>query len=97
MAGALKIKDASPHDLRRTGSTVLTSERLGVSPFIRSKVLGHRADAGGGSAVSMIHYDTNEYVAEKRRALEEWEGLLLEIVGERPPRSNIRQFHVKST
>lgn len=76
---ALQLAKASPHDLRRTGSTALTSERLSVSPFIRSKVLGHRSDTGGGAAVSMMHYDTNEYLAEKRRALEGWELLVLNI------------------
>ena len=86
---ALGIKGASPHDLRRTGSTALTSERIGVSPFIRSKVLGHTSDAGGGSAVSAAHYDANEYVAEKRRALEAWEALLLEIVSGQPRASNV--------
>lgn len=87
--GALGLEDVTVHDLRRTGSTIMTSERLGVSPFIRSKVLGHGTDAGGGAAVSSIHYDANEYVSEKRRALEAWEGLLLEIVRERPRPSNV--------
>lgn len=81
--------DATVHDLRRTGSTALTSERIGVSPFIRSKVLGHGTDAGGGAAVSSAHYDVNEYLPDKRRALEAWEGLLLEIVGERERPSNV--------
>ncbi|MBX9575894.1 MAG: integrase arm-type DNA-binding domain-containing protein [Caulobacteraceae bacterium] len=67
------VDGASVHDLRRTGSTALTSERIGVSPFIRSKVLGHETDTGGGAAVSSTHYDLNEYMAEKRRALEAWE------------------------
>jgi integrase len=89
LCAVLGIMDASPHDLRRTGSTVMTSERLGISPFIRSKVLGHRSDTGGGAAVSMIHYDTNDYAAEKRRALEAWEGLLLQIVGEQAAPSNV--------
>jgi integrase len=82
IAAALGIADATPHDLRRTGSTVMTSERLGVSPFIRSKVLGHRGDTGGGSAVSMTHYDANTYAPDKRRALTDWERLLLTVVGE---------------
>lgn len=86
---ALGIKGATPHDLRRTGSTAMTSERLGVSHFIRSQVLSHRSDAGGGSAVSMAHYDANSYLPEKRRALEAWEGLLLEIVGEKLRPSNV--------
>ena len=61
----------------------MTSERLGVMPFIRSKVLGH-IDHGGGSSVSATFYDANDYIADKRRALEAWERLLLEIVGETP-------------
>jgi integrase len=88
LTAALDIPDATPHDLRRTGSSTLTSERIGASPFIRSKVLGHTSDAGGGSAVSSAHYDVNTYAGEKRRALEAWEALLLEVVGERarPPK-----------
>lgn len=89
---ALKVEKASLHDVRRTGSTTLTSERLAIPPFIRSKVLGHRSDAGGGSAVSMIHYDANEYVSEKRRALDAWASLLLEIVGERAASGNVTRF-----
>jgi integrase len=87
MVGVLSVlglKAASPHDLRRTGSTALTSERCGVVPYIRSKVLGHR-DAGGGALVSAVHYDTNDYITEKRRALEVWENVLLGVVGERLP------------
>lgn len=74
------IHDATVHDLRRTGSTALTSERLRVPPFIRSKVLGHETDAGGGAAVSSIHYDANEYMSDKRAALSAWESLLFRIV-----------------
>jgi integrase len=76
----LGVENATVHDLRRTGSTALTSERLGVSPFIRSKVLGHETDAGGGASVSSVHYDANEYMPEKRCALRAWEDLLLHIV-----------------
>jgi integrase len=86
---ALGLKSASPHDLRRTGSTALTSERIGVSHFIRSQVISHTSDSGGGAAVSSRHYDVNTYAAEKRRALQAWEDLLLEIVGERARPSNV--------
>lgn len=89
---AVGVSGSNVHDLRRTGSTAMTSERLGVSPFIRSKVLGHGTDAGGGAAVSSIHYDVNEYLPEKRRALEGWENLLLEIVGERNRQNNGAQL-----
>lgn len=84
------IIGAGPHDLRRTGSTTMTSERLGIAPFIRSRVLSHQGDTGGGAAVSMTHYDVNTYAAEKRRALEAWEGLLLRVVSE-PDRNERRE------
>ena len=86
---ALQIANVSPHDLRRTGSTILTSERLGVSHFIRSLVIAHTTDNGGGAAVSGKHYDANSYAAEKRKALTAWEDLLLEIVGVRQRSSNV--------
>ena len=89
---AVGIGKTSTHDLRRTGSTEMTSERLGIAPFIRSKVLSHTTDTGGGAAVSSTHYDANEYVTEKRRALEAWEDLLLEIVGEKVRPSNLRRL-----
>jgi hypothetical protein len=60
--------------------TLMTSERLGVSPFIRSKVLAHY-DTGGGAQVSATRNDANSYVREKRRALEDWQRLLARIVG----------------
>jgi integrase len=77
---ALEIEDGTIHDLRRTGSTLMTSERLSIAPFIRSKVLAHY-DAGGGARVSAMRYDANTYVREKRRALEAWQRLLAQIVG----------------
>lgn len=75
----LGIRGPTVHDLRRTMSTNMTSERCGVTPFIRSKVLGH-IDAGGGAVVSSVHYDFNTYIVEKRRALRAWCTLLLKIV-----------------
>ena len=92
LTAALGVENATPHDLRRTGSTALTSERIGVSPFIRSKVLGHTSDSGGGSAVSAAHYDANTYAGDKRRALEAWEDLMLEIAGERVRTSNVTRI-----
>jgi integrase len=92
---AAKLKHATPHDLRRTGATALTSERIGIAPFIRSKVLGHRTDNGGGAAVSVKHYDANEYVSDKRFALTKWQDLVLRIVGEPPmPARSVRDFNV---
>ena len=34
----LNIKDASPHDLRRTGATAITSERIGMPRFLLSQL-----------------------------------------------------------
>jgi integrase len=77
---ALGVEDGTIHDLRRTGSTLMTSERLSISPFIRSKVLAHY-DAGGGAQVSATRYDANTYLREKRAALQAWQRLLAKIVG----------------
>ena len=80
---ACEVENGTIHDIRRTGSTIMTSERLRISPFIRSKVLGHY-DAGGGAQVTALHYDANSYLSEKREALERWQTLLLEITASEP-------------
>jgi integrase len=82
----LELPRGSPHDFRRVGATHLTGERLGFRRFVVSKVLGHAAHEG---AVVTAVYDRNEYLSEKRRALEAWEGLLLEITGERARPPNV--------
>jgi integrase len=89
---ALDLPNASPHDLRRTGATALVGERLGFAPFIVSRVLAHSSDMGGAAAVTLAHYALHDFGGEKRRALEAWEKLLLEVVGERPRASNIRDL-----
>jgi len=89
----LKLPHGSPHDFRRTGATLLTSERCGVRRFIVSKILAHAAHEG--ATVTAI-YDRNEYLAEKRTALAIWEGVLLEIVGEKARPANIIQMRSSS-
>lgn len=71
----LEIEDATPHDLRRTGATNITSERIGIPRFVVSAVLNHVSEMGGVTAV----YDRNEYISEKRRALDAWATLLVGI------------------
>ncbi|MGI9364226.1 MAG: tyrosine-type recombinase/integrase, partial [Rhizobiaceae bacterium] len=83
MKQALELGDIRPHDLRRTGATNLTGEELGFPRFIVSQVLNHSGDTGNSAAVTSV-YDRNEYLAEKRRALDAWAERLLEIVGKRP-------------
>ncbi len=73
------IQDITLHDLRRTGATNITSERIGMPRFVVSQVLNHSSDAGGASAVTSV-YDRNAYLKEKRAALDAWAALLTEIV-----------------
>lgn len=64
-----ELPAGSPHDFRRTGATILTGETHRVRRFIVGKVLGHTAN--DGPAVTAV-YDRNEYLTEKREALEAW-------------------------
>ena len=73
----LQLPHGSPHDFRRTGPTILTSERGGVRRFIVTKVLGQTAHEG---AVVTAVYDRNEYLPDKRFALARWEEIVMEIV-----------------
>lgn len=79
MREALGLKDMRPHDLRITGATNMTGEELGISRFIVSKVLNHTSDTGNSAAVTSI-YDQNEYLSDKRKALNAWAEKLLIIV-----------------
>ena len=54
-------------------------ERIGIPRFIVSRVLNQISDTGGAAAVTAV-YDWNEYLREKRRALDAWADLLGEIV-----------------
>jgi integrase len=77
---ALGLPLAGPHDLRRTGSSVLASERGRVTPFIVSQILNHISDPGGGSPVTRLHYNVYLYAKEKRGALKKWEKLVTKIL-----------------
>lgn len=83
---------AGPHDLRRTGASLLASERGDVVPFVISQVLNHTTDTGGGSATTRRHYNLHLYAKEKRQALTVWECMLREIVGELPPSDNVTRL-----
>jgi integrase len=75
----LEIEDATPHDFRRTGATNITAERIGMPRFIVSRVLNQISDTGGAAAVT-ARYDRNEYLSEKRKALDQWSALLIKVV-----------------
>lgn len=84
-AGA-KLERITPHDLRRTGATNMTGERIGTPRFIVSKVLNHISDTGDGAAVTAI-YDRNAYLPDKRKALDAWAALLTKIVAPKAKRA----------
>lgn len=77
------VEGVTLHDLRRTGASIMASERLGQTPFVVSRTLGHTSDTGGAAAVTLRHYALHDYAPEKRAALTLWEGELLALVGER--------------
>lgn len=68
----LKLANATPHDLRRTGASTLTSMK--VPRLVVDKILNH-VDSG----VSAV-YDTYSYMDEKRDALERWADRLTVIL-----------------
>jgi len=57
----------------------MTFNTLGFPRFIVSKVLNHASDTGNSAAVTSV-YDRNEYLPEKRHALDAWALRLQEIV-----------------
>lgn len=67
------VEDFRPHDLRRTGATMMTG-KLSIPRFNVGRVLNH-TEAG----VTRI-YDRYAYDREKREALERWSTLLHQIV-----------------
>jgi integrase len=69
----LKSDPPTPHDFRRTLATGLAA--LGIPREDRLAVLAH---AQGD--VHAIHYDKYDRLAEKRRALEAWEGHVAAII-----------------
>jgi integrase len=77
----LGVADATPHDLRRTAASYMTS--MGISRLVVSKILNH-AELG----VTAV-YDRHSYDVEKRAALDAWAARLGEIVGVRGKRGNV--------
>jgi integrase len=72
-SGSLGTGDATPHDLRRTAASHMTS--IGISRLVVSKILNHAEP--GVTAV----YDRHSYDREKRAALDAWGRRIEEIVG----------------
>jgi integrase len=68
LAGSLKIPDLTLHDMRRTGATMMTSERVNVMGEIVSRILNHTPP---GPAITQV-YNRNTYLPQKRAALDAW-------------------------
>lgn len=68
----LGIKNITPHDLRRTGASFMTS--MGIPRFTVSKILNHT-----DKDVTAV-YDRHSYDAEKKQALDLWATKLKEII-----------------
>lgn len=69
------IKHITPHDLRRTGRTKLTSDEVGVDERTAERVLNHVVGSRQQRA-----YDWQQYTSQKRAALEAWERELRRIL-----------------
>ena len=80
------LPHGSPHDFRRAGATTLTSERYGFRQFVVGKVLGHSTH--DGAAITSV-YDRNDYLREKRSALDAWACHILNLASSYPPGSNV--------
>ncbi|MDQ8028628.1 MAG: hypothetical protein REJ23_07855, partial [Brevundimonas sp.] len=63
-----------------TGSTIMASERLRVTPFIVGRILNHTTERGGAAAVTVSTYALYDFMAEKRQALNAWDALLHQIL-----------------
>jgi integrase len=73
----LGIEDATAHDLRRTGASMMASERCGVRGEVIARILNHTPL---GSPVTQV-YNRYDYAAEKRAALDLWGETILGMCG----------------
>lgn len=79
--GRLGMEPWTPHDLRRTvGTQLLNRENgLGVTKEQKYLVLNHQSELK--KTVSDRVYDHNDYLPEKREALDKWGAFLSKIIG----------------
>ncbi len=90
---AAKVSGVSAHDLRRTASTIMASERIGVLGEVVARILNHAPPGLGVTAI----YNRHGYLPEKRSALTRWAALLMEIVGEQERPSNVAELRSVAT
>ncbi len=69
----------------------MTGEQNAIRRFIFGKVLGHTAHEG--AAVTSV-YDRNEYLSEKRTALDAWGRHVVGLLQPAPPRPEGRRLRL---
>ncbi len=80
------VTDWTPHDFRRTGVTVLAGQ--GVAPHVADRLLNHvQGTIRGVAAV----YQRNEFLAERKTALELWASYVLVAAGVAEPKGPRRR------
>lgn len=67
-----KVENATVHDLRRTGATIMASEEVGALGEIVGRILNHSAVTYGVTGI----YNRYNYIKEKRAALDALSNLL---------------------
>lgn len=71
-ASGTQIRRFTPHDLRSTARSWLTSEEIGANVVVAERCLNH--SLGGLIAI----YDQHDYLTERRTALEKWTKIILD-------------------
>lgn len=79
-----KLADLTPHDLRRTGRTRLTSDELSIDEVTAERVLNHVVGSRQQRA-----YDWQMYTTQKRNALNAWADELRRLVEGDAPKDNV--------
>ena len=67
----VEFRKFTPHDLRSTARSWLTSDQIGADVIVAERCLNHAV----GGLVGV--YDKNDYIAERRVALEKWMEIIL--------------------
>lgn len=77
VTSAASVSNATLHDLRRTGATMMASEKIGTLGEIVARILNHTSASLGVTGI----YNRYSYVREKRIALNAWGDLIHRISG----------------
>lgn len=80
LRAAVGIPGITVHDARRTGATLLASERARVSPYIIGLLLNHAGERGGANAITLDVYVRADFFSEKQRAVLALEEVVMGIV-----------------